>query len=283
MERKQKQVSGWPKLKNNKHESNRVLRVVNNRSISSWEVFLIMQSVMYLTPYKPITYPGVARNRYIITEDGKVMETGYQLRPFVNSYGYLQIRLVGEDGNLVYPLISRLVAYEFCLDNRNIAYTVDHRDCNKLNNNYSNLEWVTAKANLRRAYENKLFGFSSYKTNDQIQKLCKILEKDPNITYSNACIKAGIPNLNSNQAKGLCCDIIDRRYWTDISKSYDFSKRRRRTVISNDTKNQIKDLIVSGETVQSMYPKITGNVWGNADRKEKDRFRQIVNRIKNTL
>lgn len=53
--------------------------------------------------------------------------------------------------------IHRLVAEHFVENpDRSIFTQVDHLDCNKLNNYYKNLEWVTPLENTRRALKNGL-------------------------------------------------------------------------------------------------------------------------------
>ena len=94
-------------------------------------------------------------NRYGISEYGNVVDISHNhvLQPFINTYGYLQIRLLNIFGSAVFlPSIARLVAYEFSIENRNISLQVDHLDNNKLNNHYTNLEWVTNSENVRWSY-----------------------------------------------------------------------------------------------------------------------------------
>ena len=63
--------------------------------------------------------------------------------------GYLQLD-ARVDGKRIVKLIHRLVAEAF-IDNPNKYEQVNHKDGNKLNNDVSNLEWVTATENIRHA------------------------------------------------------------------------------------------------------------------------------------
>ena len=75
---------------------------------------------------------GLHKRRY----KGKV------LKPF-NAGLYLGIRLAMGDVNLY---IHRLVAYAFVDGNKNLC--VNHKDGNKYNNHYENLEFVTHSQNM---------------------------------------------------------------------------------------------------------------------------------------
>jgi hypothetical protein len=53
-------------------------------------------------------------------------------------------------------LVSRLIALAWCSGYYDGA-TVNHIDCNPLNNNAYNLEWVSREENIRKAHEDGLF------------------------------------------------------------------------------------------------------------------------------
>lgn len=63
-------------------------------------------------------------------------------------------------GNHLHRLIHQFVAYEFVEENRienpSFDYTVNHKDGNKSNNHFSNLEWMTRGENTSHAHRTGL-------------------------------------------------------------------------------------------------------------------------------
>ena len=104
--------------------------------------------------------------------------------PTISNKGYYRISLC-KNGKIKYYAIHRLVAEAF-ISNHNNLPCVNHKDCNKQNNNVDNLEWCTYSYNnmyknhnlkkyisasinfLRREYPNK---------SDLIQELEEIKNK----------------------------------------------------------------------------------------------------------
>ena len=89
---------------------------------------------------------------YKISEDGKVWSIprmdiknrqvgGNIVTPKTNNRGYWQIRL-NKDGTTHHFLVHRLVAQTF-IPNTDKLPQVNHKDENRDNNHYSNLEWCT--------------------------------------------------------------------------------------------------------------------------------------------
>lgn len=111
---------------------------------------------MILTPI--LNYEG----KYSITEEGRVLSHAKKygrlphcdkwLNPYLKDNGYLEIRL--GRGNINHHYIHRLVAKNFLplIPNKNC---VNHRDGNKLNNHYSNLEWCTTMENTFHAWTSR--------------------------------------------------------------------------------------------------------------------------------
>lgn len=93
---------------------------------------------------------------YIINTEGIVINTvtNHVLKGSIGEHGYKYYRL-SKDGKKKMFYAHRLVAETF-IPNPDSLPIVNHIDGNKLNNNVSNLEWVTASANMQHAHTNHL-------------------------------------------------------------------------------------------------------------------------------
>ena len=81
-----------------------------------------------------------------------ILYKGKPLKPFLDGRGYyVQVTLCKGKHHKQKVLVHRLVAKAF-VPNPNNLPEVNHKDGNKLNNEASNLEWVTSKQNKDHAY-----------------------------------------------------------------------------------------------------------------------------------
>ena len=92
---------------------------------------------------------------YEASTEGRIRRIG-RARPMRQSavHGYLKVSLTIDGGELT-RTVHTLVARAF-LGERPLGMQVDHLDCNKRNNRPSNLQYVTAAENSRRAASNGL-------------------------------------------------------------------------------------------------------------------------------
>lgn len=199
-----------------------------------------------------ITYPGIKRNQYTITTEGKVVniKTGLEIKQCINNKGYCYISLPTEYGKMCHASIHRLVAYQFCnppIDIEN--YHVNHIDGNKQNNVCGNLEWLSVSANIQHSMqylhsenlsytgrirpdatpeliENICYLFSIGKTDTEVMNELNMVQCDPNYSFLS--------------------DIRNRRSWTGISSKYKFSTNSQAKVYTPHDIEKIKEYYNSG-------------------------------------
>lgn len=89
---------------------------------------------------------------YYIYDDGMVWSelSGIFLKTTVNNRGYRLVRGRKRDGTWGIVTVHRLVAMHFLPKPKDENSQVDHIDGNKLNNNASNLQWLTSRENIHR-------------------------------------------------------------------------------------------------------------------------------------
>lgn len=96
---------------------------------------------------------------YLISNMGNVksVRTGLPVKPYLSGRGYYYVRCYKRQGGSKGTdfLVSRLVA-SLWLDNPEEKKEVNHKDGNKANNAYNNLEWSSRKENLNHARKTRL-------------------------------------------------------------------------------------------------------------------------------
>lgn len=95
--------------------------------------------------------------KYKISNTGEIYSEyiGGIMKPSMDRYGYMKIKLRKDDGGVFYTTIHRLVATCFLENPLNLPQ-VNHKDGVKTNNCADNLEWVTVKENINHSYETGL-------------------------------------------------------------------------------------------------------------------------------
>lgn len=157
-------------------------------------------------------------NSYQVNEIGEVKsltkKVGCRIRgelilsPKINHYGYKVLRLwKNEKGKDVF--VHRLVAEAFIPNPLNKPQ-VNHIDGNKLNNNVSNLEWVTCSENHKHAFR---IGIKSHV--GEKHNVAKLTEKD--ILYIRASEKRNCDlALQFKVSRSNITRIKKRKGWTHI-------------------------------------------------------------------
>lgn len=93
--------------------------------------------------------------RYTISNLGIVrsLMTGKELKPYITKAGYARVNLrYAKSRDYKSLLVHRLVAGNF-IPNPNKYKEVNHKDCNRLNNEVNNLEWCTRFYNIKYAFQ----------------------------------------------------------------------------------------------------------------------------------
>lgn len=116
--------------------------------------------------------------KYKVSNMGNVLTNNYKnkkitkiLKPSDNGRGYLGVSLY-KNGKIHSKTIHKIVAEAF-IDNPYNLPQVNHKDGDKNNNTVDNLEWCTAKENIRHAWKNGLVKI----TEERRQRSIKQLEK----------------------------------------------------------------------------------------------------------
>lgn len=99
---------------------------------------------------------------------GKTPIKGKILKHWAINCGYLNVRLAN-DGNCKNFSIHRLVATHFLQKIKGKNF-VNHKDSDKTNNYYKNLEWCTQKENIKHSYDNKLAKTGSDRTQSKLSR-----------------------------------------------------------------------------------------------------------------
>lgn len=93
---------------------------------------------------------------YIIHSDGSIFnKKGKLICEWKDNVGYLQVKL-SKNGKWYYKRVHRLVAEAFIPNPDNLPQ-VNHIDGDKINNDISNLEWISNKDNTQHGYDNNLY------------------------------------------------------------------------------------------------------------------------------
>lgn len=104
---------------------------------------------------------------YQVSNKGRVknIKTGRVLKNVIDSHGYYVVNL--GKGNM--RMVHRLIAQAF-LPNPDNLPQINHIDENKLNNDVSNLEWVTASQNIKHSIHQRSCRINQYTLDGELIK-----------------------------------------------------------------------------------------------------------------
>ena len=147
--------------------------------------------------------------------------------------GYMEVSLYNE-GESQTLKVHRLVAMCFCTPSKG-RDVVNHRDSNRQNNFYKNLEWCTTQENNHHALKNNRKDTLHV---EDVHKICKMIEQG----FKNKEIKE-ILNLSTTT---LVSHIRSKVTWLFISDEYNIKKVSRRHRIDVSTVYKICEKLELG-------------------------------------
>ena len=238
--------------------------------------------IKYIEKWKRI-YINNIKTQYKVSNTGKIKNTKTNkiLKQSEQKGGYMKVSL-SVNGKIYYKRVHRLVAEAFIINEDKSANQVNHKDCNKKNNKKINLEWCTAKYNMKHAYNNKLIkppilrgskiGNSILKE-DQVKKICKMFEDGRTINYIIKYLK--IKDKEKVKYQHILYNIYSRRNWIHISKHYSWEyKPNHSKKMDEDIIYDICNMIQEGYNIYEIINKL------GIPKSEIKRYKQLIYDIK---
>lgn len=157
----------------------------------------------------------------LISSHGRVKNKYFEDRAIGdNGFGYQKVAIskLGEKSTKNF-YIHRLVASYFLPKTKDGCDQVNHIDGDKKNNHYTNLEWVSAKTNIKHMHENGLnknrIELKSIKIlpNDIIREAYRAV-KTKQLGVNQAAIKHGMPRTTLSS-------IVNKRTRRDVTDEVD--------------------------------------------------------------
>lgn len=208
-------------------------------------------------------------SNYSITEDGKIFSL-IRDRFLTNNMmtsGYEKCHIKNDDGVLKHCSIHRSVALLY-VDNPNNKPFVNHIDENKVNNYYTNLEWVTDAENKQLWHDNNPDKHSSIKEHTKIPKKEQILEVIPELGGRDfddekvieicSMYKNGYRIIDINKVTGFRQTVIGHLVkgnypkWKSVVDSYELDSVERVTRLKKDKISEICELLAQGKGVMEV-------------------------------
>ena len=135
-------------------------------------------------------------NIYVISKNGKIKNINTShIYSQKETNGYMKVKLMDKNGKYKDKSVSRLVGLTYLdipQDFNKKNYVINHKDGNKLNNHFSNLEWITQKENIVHGCGRKIAKINKdtdevIKTYNSIIEAYKELNKPWNSLISKVC------------------------------------------------------------------------------------------------
>lgn len=186
---------------------------------------------------KPMILPGVELpNYYYIDIYGNIYSALLRgnLSQYQNTKGYMLVSLQTVEGKRIQERVHRLVKYNFDYFPGCENYQIDHIDGNKANNCLSNLDWVTAKENIRRAEENNLRAHCVKLSSSDKIKIAELIAEG----HSNEEIQRVYPDANDM----VIGEILQRPRKNGISLDLAYKARNvRREIVRKSNRTSVSE------------------------------------------
>ena len=217
---------------------------------------------------------------YQVTSYGRIYNT--ILKKFRKLYlrkdGYFYVDLYNNGIGKTFG-VHRIVANEFCYERSDEKNVVNHKDGNKLNNYYKNLEWCTQQENVDHAKENgawkiNQFSPSAILTNEEAKEIIELL-MDTNIKMKDIANHYGV-------VRGAIFNIYSKLTWKNFTENIDFPKRYNNIKLNEEIVFDICNLLNEKKLTDTQIGELFGvNRKTINDIKLKKTWKKVSNEIIN--
>ena len=182
-------------------------------------------------------YPNI-KDCYYINDQGEIYNknTGNILKTKVERDGYIRVSLMKKSGGTTYVQVHRLLMMAFRPEVDMKKKQVNHKDGNKQNNQFDNLEWVSPKENIQHAIKTGLTSFNYLK--GEKTNLAHYTEEDAKrvieLLKSQKYTDNQISNITGYPVKSFIAKIRRRETWKHLTENIDFplGKPERKTTFN---------------------------------------------------
>ena len=210
-----------------------------------------------------IFYDGSVLQEYFVSNHGRIWSTRKNdfISPYLDDRGYYRATLTNfktKNGmaSSIFTGVHKLELMSFVPITQANYYMPNHRDGNPMNNDLTNLEWVTPSENTTHAIDTGLSrckgteNSRSYLTDDQVHIICKGLEdglKPPKIADS---IGYTVPPHTQDERNRVCAIIRNIKYgdtYREIADQYNFPGTGGVFRYSDDMAEIVSEILARGE------------------------------------
>ena len=197
---------------------------------------------------------------YYVSEDGKIFSNKSgklkEMRSNVDTSKYKRLGIITNEGKKRHYLVHRLVAICY-LPNPLGLPEVNHKDGDKLNNHYKNLEWVTREENQQHAFGTGL--------NSNVGKLNgkAILDEEDAVSIYRSLLEGQLEKdlaVRFNVDKGIIKKIKYKATWQHVlSRFPDIPVKYKSKSISDSTATWICTKLQEGLKVRDILSQSTND------------------------